>query len=54
MSGQGSGFETSQSSVGTSLLWERACPAITGEAGAMHRSVLFAGKPAPTKNSGAG
>ncbi|MFV3319084.1 hypothetical protein, partial [Pseudomonas sp. NY15374] len=25
------------------------CPAITGEAGAMHRSVLFAGKPAPTK-----
>ncbi|RSC29812.1 diguanylate cyclase [Pseudomonas putida] len=29
-------------------MWERACPAITGAAGAMLRGVLFAGKPAPT------
>jgi len=29
-------------------LWERACPANTGEAGAMHRGACIAGKPAST------
>ncbi|NTY91846.1 diguanylate cyclase [Pseudomonas putida] len=32
-------------------LWERACPANTGEARAMHRVVCFAGMPAPTDNA---
>ncbi|NWL44469.1 diguanylate cyclase [Pseudomonas alloputida] len=28
--------------------WARACPANTGEAGAIHRAGFFAGKPVPT------
>ncbi|PMY80727.1 diguanylate cyclase [Pseudomonas sp. FW306-2-2C-D06B] len=31
-------------------MWERACPANTGKAGAIHRAGFFAGTPAPTGN----